>query len=142
MTWETLIAIIGAVGGSTGLVEIIRYFANRKTNSRIAETEADVSEFHILQETNLFLQEQLKKKEERFAEQTQLVRQQNRDIIELERKVAELEIELVKVRCNDEDCPFRRPPNAKTPPLPGTTKEEFHLNRQQYAKATTDKSID
>lgn len=140
MTWETLVAIIGAVGGSTGLVEIIKYLANRKTNSRIAETEADVAEFHILQETNLFLQEQLKTKEERFAEQTQLVRQQNRDIIELERKVAELEIELVKVRCNDEDCPFRRPPNSKTPPRPGVSREEYHLTQQKHA--TADKSLD
>ncbi|MDD6868604.1 MAG: hypothetical protein PUE39_03500 [bacterium] len=131
MTWETLIAIIGAVGGSTGLIELVKYFANRKTNSRIAETKADVAEFHILQETNLFLQEQLKVKEERFAEQTQLVRQQNRYIITLERKVADLEIELVKVRCNDEYCPFREPPTAKTPPRPGMSKEEYHLSKRK-----------
>ena len=131
MTWETLIAIIGAVGGSTGLIELVKYFANRKTNSRIAETKADVAESHILQETNLFLQEQLKVKEERFAEQTQLVRQQNRDIITLERKVADLEIELVKVRCNDEYCPFREPPTAKTPPRPGMSKEEYHLSKRK-----------
>lgn len=141
MTWETLIAIIGAVGGSTGLVELIKYFANRKTNSRIAETEAGVAEFHILQETNLFLQEQLKTKEERFAEQTQLVRHQNRDIIELERKVADLEIELINVRCNDETCPFRVPPTAKTPPRPGVCREEYFLTRQQD-DGTADNSLD
>lgn len=118
MNTETLMTIIGAVGGAAGVVEVIKYFANRKINSRLAETEADVAEFHILQETNLFLQEQLKTKEERFAEQTQLVREQNRDIITLERKAAELEIELVKVRCNNEDCPYREPPNAKTPAKP------------------------
>ena len=140
MTWETILAIIGAVGGSTGIVELIRYFANRSTNARIAEAEADVAELHILQETNLFLQEQLKTKEERFAEQTQLVRQQNRDIIGLERRAAELEIELVKVRCDDEPCPFRRPPNAKTPPRPGVSKEEYHLSRKKNLKS--DESID
>ena len=75
--------------------------------------------------------EQLKVKEERFAEQTQLVRQQNRDIITLERKVADLEIELVKVRCNDEYCPFREPPTAKTPPRPGMSKEEYHLSKRK-----------
>lgn len=130
MTFDAIIAIIGAVGGSAGLIELIKYFANRKTNSRIAETEADVAEFHILAETSQFLQEQLKKKEERFAEQTKVVRQQNRDIIDLERKIAEIEIELVTVRCNDDMCPFRVPPTAKTPPHPGISKEEYFQMKQ------------
>lgn len=125
MIWETLIAVISALGG----FELVKYLINRKANSRIAESEADAAEFHILQETTEFLQAQLKTKEERFAEQTQLVRQQNRDIISLERENADLKLELAMKRCDDDECPFRRPPNAKTPPMTGLTKEEYHLTK-------------
>ncbi len=140
MWWETLIAIIGALGG----FEFVKWIFNRKTNSRIALAEAESKEFHTLQETNEWLQKQLQLKEERFAEQTQLVRKQNTEILNLTRElankdishakeIAELRIELANVRCEDEYCPFRQPPNSKTPPHPGLTKEQYHasINNQQ-----------
>lgn len=133
MWWEIVVTILGALGG----FEFVKWIFNRKTNSRIALAEAESKEFHTLQETNEWLQKQLQLKEERFAEQTQLVRKQNTEILDLTRKVAELEIthaqevaelriELAEVRCNDEHCPFREPPNSKTPPHPGLTKEQYH----------------
>lgn len=130
MTWgQTLAVIIGALGG----LEFIKWLFTRK---RAARTD----EFKLLRETNEFLQQQLQDKEERFAEQTQLVRKQNTEILDLTTKMAEMEIrheqekaelriELVKVRCDDADCPFRRPPNAQTPPKPGMTKEEHHSQK-------------
>ena len=71
--WQVLIAILTALGG----LECVKWFFNRKTNSRIAIAEAESAEFHHLQETNEWLQKQLQAKEERFAEQTQLVRKEN-----------------------------------------------------------------
>lgn len=127
--WQILIAILGALGG----FEFIKWLFNRK---RMARTD----EFKILRETNEFLQRQLQDKEERFADQTQLVRKQNTEILDLTTRMAEMEIrhesekaelkiELVKARCDDHDCPFRRPPNAQTPPKPGMTKEEYHSQK-------------
>lgn len=141
MWWENLVAIIGALGG----IETVKWFMNRKTNSRIAIADAESKEFHTLQETNEWLQKQLQLKEERFAEQTQLVRKQNTEILDLTRKiaeaeiahaqaVAELRIELAEVRCNDENCPFRQPPNAKTPPHPGLTKEQYYASKADNQK--------
>lgn len=129
--WQVIVAILGALGG----LECIKWLFNR---NRIARSD----EFKILRETNEFLQQQLRSKEERFAEQTQLVRKQNTEILDLTAKMAEMEIrqeqekaelkiELVKVRCNDEDCPFRIPPNAQTPPKPGMTKKQYHSQNQQ-----------
>lgn len=127
--WQVMIAILTALGG----LECVKWFFNR---NRIARSD----EFKILRETNVFLQQQLQAKEERFAEQTQLVRKQNTEILDLTTKMAEMEIrheqekaelmiELVKVRCDDNDCPFRRPPNAQTPPKPGITKEQYHSQK-------------
>ncbi len=130
---ESIAVALGAIGG----LEAFKYFFNRRANSRIAIAEAESKEFHTLQETNEWLQKQLQLKEERFAEQTQLVRKQNTEILELTRRiaekdilhaqaVAELKIELAEVRCDDKPCPFREPPTSKTPPRGGLTKEEYH----------------
>ena len=143
MTWyEIVVAVAGAFGG----VELIKFlwdkFFNRKNNARIADSEADASEFHILQEQIIFLQQQLKEKEERFAEQTNLLRKVQRELLDLEKeksmmevgyikRIAELEIELSNVRCNEHDCPFRQPPTVFTPPAKGLTKEKHFANKRK-----------
>lgn len=125
MDWSTLIMLVGSLGG----LELLKWgwnvVANRRTDARKADSEADASEFRVLQEAMLFLQTQLSDKEKRFAEQTALVRQLNREVIGLEQQKAVLEVELVRVRCDDERCPFRMPPNALTPATPGLTREEY-----------------
>jgi hypothetical protein len=75
------------------------------------------------------LQTQLKEKEERFAEQTNIVRKLNLDIIDLLKDKGAIEVELVMVRCDDADCPFRQPPNAKTPPKQGLTIEQYQSQK-------------
>lgn len=127
MWGEIIVSIIGALGGW----EAIKYMVNRKSNRRIADAEADASEFRTLQETLQFLQTQLKDKEERFAEQTNIVRKLNLDLIEMLKDKGAMEVELAMVRCNDTDCPFRQPPNAKTPPRNGQTRDEYQTSKTQ-----------
>lgn len=144
MTWEALVAIIGSIGGLEG----IRYILHWRENKKMIHAQATGSELQTLKDTNIFLQQQLLEKEQRFAEQTTLVRHQNTEIItltkekaemeiryskektELEikhtKEVAELQIELAEVRCNDKPCPYRVPPTAHTKPKPGMTKEKYH----------------
>lgn len=123
---NVFVVIVSALGG----LEFVKWLFNRKRTAR-------TDEFKLLRETNEFLQKQLHDKEERFAEQTQLVRNQNTEIIDLTTKMAEkeiiytkevadLRIELSNVRCDDSECPFRRPPNAHTPPKSGLTNEQYH----------------
>lgn len=136
MWWESVITILGALGG----FEFVKWLFNRKSAGRIATAEAEIAEFHTLKETIQFLQTQLKEKEERFAEQTNLVRKLNSEVVELtltigkkdlehSKEIAALELELVTVRCDDKPCPFRQPPNAHTPPREGLTKEEYHKSK-------------
>lgn len=141
MTWyEIAIAVAGAFGG----LELLKWggnlILNRKNNSRMADAEADASEFRILREEMVFLQEQVKDKEIRFAEQTTLVRQIQRDLLALEKeksvmevdyikRIATLELELEKKRCDDMPCPFRQPPNAHTQAVAGLTKQKYFKNR-------------
>ena len=101
----TLLTAAGTLGGW----ETIKYLFNRKTASRIEEAKADESEFMVLKETNIFLQQQLKYKEEKFAEQTALVRSQNSEILALTSEIAMLRAERAMKRCEIRGCKNRKP---------------------------------
>lgn len=160
MNWEAVGIILGAFGGIELLKFIYNTIIRRKTDARVAVAEAQTAvanaqtaEFKHLQETNEWLQQQLQKKEERFEEQTLLVRRQNTEILNLTSELAEKEIqhakeisdleikhaqelaakeiELVEVKCLDKPCPFRQPPNAYTQPKPDLTKEQYHAQKKQ-----------
>lgn len=107
-TLQIALSAISALGGA----ELIRYLLFRRTDARKASAEAATSEFHILQETNQFLQQQLKEKEERFAEQTLIVRRLNDDIIKLLKQNGTLECELATTRCQVRHCKNREPQNG------------------------------
>lgn len=123
--WQILIAVVGSFGG----LEFIKWLFNRKTNSRIAIAEAETAEFHTLQETNEFLQRQLQMKEERFVEQTNRLRTTQDELFKAKEAEYAAKLELAQKKCEDEECPFRRPPNAYTPPKPGLTREEYHTKK-------------
>lgn len=101
----TILTIVTTLGGW----EMIKYFINRKSNSRIAEAKADGSEFTVLRDTVVFLQEQLQKKEERFAEQTDVVRRLTAENLELTRENAMLKAERALKLCERRNCGNREP---------------------------------
>lgn len=101
----TILTIVTTLGGW----EAIKYFIHRKSNSRIAEAKADGSEFSVLRDTVVFLQEQLQKKEERFAEQTDLVRKLTSENLELTRENAMLKAERGLKLCERRNCGNREP---------------------------------
>lgn len=103
------IVTIGGVVVALGGIEFIKWFATRKQQRRKAEAEADHSELSTTKETIQFLQDQLKLKEERFAEQTQRVRKLTDENLELTRKVAMLELERSMKLCERRNCPNREP---------------------------------
>ena len=104
-TIKTILTIVTTLGGW----ESIKYFIHRKSNSRIAEAKADGSEFSVLRDTVIFLQEQLQKKEERFAEQTGLVRKLTAENLELTRQNAMLKAERALKLCERRNCGNREP---------------------------------
>ena len=105
---EIVVSVITALGGW----EMIKYCMTRKTNRRKEEAEADNVEFNVLREAMDFLQTQLKEKEQRFAEQTDLVRKQNLDILQLNKEKAQLELDLQRYKCVIKGCTKRDPQNG------------------------------
>lgn len=134
-SWEFIVSLIGGLGG----IEIVKVFLNRRANARLADTQADVSEFEMLKNTMVFLQEQLKEKEVRFAEQTDAVRRLNTDVFDLIKQIGERDLTLARVRCNDYDCPFRTPPTAHTPPMPNLTREMYFAGRNEVSNDIKEK---
>ena len=101
--------VVTAVVGSLSFWELIKYLIHLRANSRKADSEADASEFSVLRETVVFLQEQLHKKEERFAEQTDVVRKLNAENLELVREVTTLKTERGLKLCERRNCLQREP---------------------------------
>lgn len=116
-----------------GGIEAVKWLYTRKANARLADAQAEGEEWQTLRNVTEFLQTSIKDKEERFSEQTAIVRQQNRDLLEAEKRIASLEIELAKVRCDDLNCPFRLPPNAYTPQRGNVSREAYFASRDEQA---------
>lgn len=92
----TILTTVTSLLGTLGIWEIVKYWINRKTNKRKEEAEADKSEFDVLRSTNQFLQEQLKATEERYANQTERLRQTQDENFKLLREKAMLELSLAR----------------------------------------------
>ena len=105
---ETAAGAITALGGW----ETIKYLVNRKANGRKAEAEADSVEFTVLKDTTEFLQQQLKEKEQRFSEQTDMVRKLNAEVLDLTREKARIDLELQRYKCVRKLCKDREPQNG------------------------------
>lgn len=105
---ELIVAVMGALGGW----EAVKYLINRRTNKRKEEAEADSVEFGVLRETVEFLQQQLKEEEVRFADQTNLLRQKQSEVLELTKEKGQLELDLQRYRCVVKHCPNREPQNG------------------------------
>ena len=101
----------------------MKYFLNRKSNSRIAETKADSDEFHLLRERLevsdrhlLEKEKQLYEKEQRFHEQTLLVRGLQKQLLaktdengELKAEISALKAERKMKLCERKGCKDRQP---------------------------------
>lgn len=98
-------ALLTAMGG----FEFVKWLVTRKTSKRKEDAEADGSEFSVLKDTTIFLQEQLRLKEERFASQTQRVRELTDENLKLIREVSMLKAERDIKLCEIRACINREP---------------------------------
>lgn len=123
---EEIVRILGVLGG----FELVKWLFTRKSNARIvdahadgAEIKNDVDEFHLLRERleladkHLVEKErQLYDKEQRFHEQTLLVRDLNKQLLDataeigkLKSRISELEAERKMKLCERRGCKDRQP---------------------------------
>lgn len=109
MQWTEIIGIVVTVVTALGGFEFIKWVVTRKYGKRKDEAEADESEFSVLRQQVEFLQEQLLKKEERFAAQTDVLRATTARELELTRRVATLETERGLKLCERRNCLQREP---------------------------------
>lgn len=120
---EEILITAGSVIGSLGGFELIRWLLNRKSNSRVAEANADsvelkndIDEFHFLKERIEFKDKQLIEKEERFMKQTEHVMSLNKQLLEqtiengkLQAEVSALRAERKMKLCEVRSCGEREP---------------------------------
>ena len=116
---ETAIAVLGTLGG----FELIKWLFTRKSNKRVETAEADIAEvraesaeFDYLNKRIGVAEQQLLTKEERFHEQTQHLRELQRQLLEktievgqLQARIASLEAERAMKLCERRGCMDRMP---------------------------------
>lgn len=116
---QTALAVLGTLGG----FELVKWLFTRKSNTRIAtaeaevaETKADREEFYLLRERLELSDKQLIAKEERFFEQTQLVRDLQKQLLDstieigsLKAEIATLKAERAMKLCERRGCAERKP---------------------------------
>ena len=95
-----------------------------------------------LTKSNNNLTEQLKEQQQRYVEQTELLRsvqakllKSEDDKVKLVQENGDLKVELAQKKCEDLPCPFRLPPNAYTPPAEGVDKESYIKKTRTAKKA-------
>ena len=116
---STAACLLTALGG----FELVKWLFNRKSDKRVAEASAtgaelknDVDEFRFLRERLEYVDKQLLEKEQRFAEQTDIVRQLNKQLLDqtvnngaLQAEISELKAERKMKLCIVRNCPNREP---------------------------------
>ena len=120
MEWYSVItAIIVSLGG----VEFFRWLLTRKANKRqaeatatTAEIQSEEAEFVYLRKRIEFSEQQLAAKEQRFTEQTEVLRTAQRELLEmtvdngkLSARIAALEAERAMKLCERKGCAQRQP---------------------------------
>lgn len=106
------LSVLAALGGLEAIKWFVNTYANRKTNARIADAQADGEEFKALREYNEFLQKQLSDKEERFVEQTNRLRVVQDDLFALKEENSALKLEIALKKCEKKKCGDREPQNG------------------------------
>lgn len=120
---EGIVSQVAALLMALGGLEFLKWLWTRKSKARMAAAEADAAElkasadeYHLLKERIDNLNEQLANKEQRFDEQTQLLRQTNKELLDeikqnglLSAKIAALEAERAMKLCQVRNCPKREP---------------------------------
>ena len=118
-----MVQIIVTVLGTLGGFELVKWLFTRKSSRRVeranadvAETNAERDEFSLLRERLEFGERQLLEKEQRFQEQTELVRSLNTQLLEktvelgrAEARIASLEAERTMKLCERRGCCDRIP---------------------------------
>ena len=116
---QTALTVLGSIGG----IETVKWFLSRKTNKRVAEADADIAEVRAEETEFKYLntrietaEAQLVKKEERFHEQTLILRDTQKQLLDktlengkLQAKIAALEAERALKLCERRGCMERMP---------------------------------
>lgn len=123
MNWVNIITVICSVLATLGGFEFVKWLFTRKSNRRIIAAQAEskeievvADEFHLLRERLELSDKQLLEKEQRFHEQTLLVRELNKQLLDktnengiLSARISSLEAERAMKLCERRGCGRREP---------------------------------
>lgn len=123
------IAAIAALGGLTAATSAAAWWLNRKSDKRKGEAAAERDQFETIRDRLEYEEQENSDLMRRNRELSQRVMDVEGELIASEREKGDLRVELERVRCNDQPCPWRTPPNASTPAMPEVGRDQWHASR-------------
>ena len=123
MDWSGIITSVVSLIAALGGLEFLKWLWTRKSKARMAAAEADVAElkaekdeYYLLRERLEFMDKQMLGKEQRFDEQTAVLREVQKQLNEeiknnglLSAEIAALKAELAMKLCQVRNCSRREP---------------------------------
>lgn len=123
MDWSGIITSVVSLIAALGGLEFLKWLWTRKSKARMAAAEADVAElkaekdeYYLLRERLEFMDKQMIGKEQRFDEQTAVLRDVQKQLNEeiknnglLSAEIAALKAELAMKLCQVRNCSRREP---------------------------------
>jgi uncharacterized coiled-coil protein SlyX len=123
MDWVNIITAIGTTIAALGGFEYVKWLFTRNSRARIAkaeatskEVQASADEYYLLRERLEVADRQLIEKETRFMEQTELVRNLNKQLVDkttiignLQAEISALKAERALKLCERRGCKRREP---------------------------------
>lgn len=123
MDWSGIVTSVVSLIAALGGLEFLKWLWTRKSKARMAAAEADVAElkaekeeYYLLRERLEFMDKQMLGKEQRFDEQTAVLREVQKQLNEeiknnglLSAEIAALKAERAMKLCQVRNCPKREP---------------------------------
>lgn len=112
MDINTIVVILGAVGGLEGIKQFLHWWNNRRNEERKSDAEADA----LIEENNRksveWLEKRLEQRDMKIDGLYAELRKEQAEKLELLHKYHQLDIEHTLKRCEVKNCGGRKPPSG------------------------------
>lgn len=112
MDVNTIVVILGAIGGLEGIKQFLRWWNNRRNEERKSDAEADA----LVEENNRksveWLEKRLEQRDIKIDSLYAELRKEQAEKLELLHKYHQLDIEHTLKRCEVQNCKGRKPPTG------------------------------
>lgn len=112
MDINSIVVILGAIGGLEGIKQFLRWWNNRRNEARKSDAEADALVDENNRKSIEWLERRIEQRDAKIDGLYAELRKEQAEKLELLHKHHQLEIEHTLKRCEKKNCGHREPPSG------------------------------